>query len=245
MGIRRRGKWLLRGVLIYGTLCLSLAVGSTMFTRDCSIIRTPYDVAIVLGGGLDTLHFVRDQKLGRVDAAVALYARDRITRLHLSGGGDDHTSSTARALARIAMDSGVPEIAITQETQSLSTLQNALFSLPDLPEDASLLIVTEGYHAWRSWASFLSGRGARATSVQACHQAESHDRKPWWLCARPPPGVQISRAPGCGRWVNGSGWRGGCPPPCFSDRPVFAQFLRAACPVIHSVTAGAMIKRTS
>jgi DUF218 domain. len=33
-------------------------------------------------------------------------------------------------------------------------LQNALFSLPLVPEAGRIVLVSDGFHLWRSWASF-------------------------------------------------------------------------------------------
>ena len=142
-------------ILLYSLACLALAVGSSLLIRDCLVVDEAYDIVVVLGGGREGEEHVLEQKTGRIHAGVLLYERGIAPRLLLTGGGDPRThKSSAIALARIARDLGVPDTALTLETLSLSTLQNALFSKPDLPEDARLLLVTEAYHAWRAGASF-------------------------------------------------------------------------------------------
>lgn len=117
----------------------------------------PADVIVVLGGG----GAKRDGTLARssavrVDRAVQLWRAGLAPRLHFTGDGG--SVPVAEAMARRARRLGVPPEAITTETRARSTLQNALFSRPQLVGAASILLVTESYHLPRAWASFrLSG----------------------------------------------------------------------------------------
>ncbi|WP_417208207.1 YdcF family protein [Antarctobacter sp.] len=147
----------LKGATLYAALCLLLAIGSTLLTRDCSEVDTTYDIAVVLGGGTEHLKRVQTAKSGRIHAGISLYDRAKVSRLHLTGGPPDKATSNALLLAKIARADGIPVTALMLETRSLSTLQNALFSRPDLPPDAQLILVTEAYHGWRAWASFAWG----------------------------------------------------------------------------------------
>ncbi len=148
----------LRGLTLYLCLCLALTIGSILLTRDCLVVEESFDIAVILGGGREGEDHVLEHETGRIHTGVLLYQGGRAPRLHLTGGGDPAThKSSAIGMAGIAQTKGVPESAISLETESLSTLQNVLFSLPDLPEDARLLLVTEAYHAWRAWASFVWG----------------------------------------------------------------------------------------
>ncbi|SNS00044.1 YdcF family protein [Antarctobacter heliothermus] len=158
--------WCFKAVAIYLAFCLAMVVGSVLFTRDCWVVSQNYDVAVVLSGGLEGVPHVRDNEMGRIHSGVRLFNKGLVSRLHLTGGGDPVMhKSRATAMARIARDQGIPDTALTLETTSLSTLQNVLFSRPDLPQTASLLLVTEPYHAWRAWASFQWG--GRPASVCA------------------------------------------------------------------------------
>ncbi|WP_323769191.1 YdcF family protein [Antarctobacter sp.] len=161
MGINRRLVWFLKGTALYTALCLLLTTGSTLLTRDCSEVDTIYDIAVVLGGGTEHLKRVQAEESGRIHAGITLYDRAKVSRLHLTGGPPDKATSNALLLAKIARAEGIPDTDLKLETGSLSTLQNALFSRPDLPVDARLILVTEAYHGWRARASFAwSGRPA-------------------------------------------------------------------------------------
>ena len=59
-------------------------------------------------------------------------------------------------MRELAVSLGVPAAATSVESLSQSTLQNALFSRPVLGPlaDAPVMLVTDGFHLARAWASF-------------------------------------------------------------------------------------------
>lgn len=143
-----------------------LAIGVTLFVLTMICIAgfaalwpakptQAVDVIVVLGAGMDpdgTLH--RSSTL-RVDRGVALWQAGLAPRMHFSGGqARIGGPSAGERMAARAFDAGVPAEVISYEARSQSTLQNALFSQPMLSEAQSLLIVTEGFHLPRSYASF-------------------------------------------------------------------------------------------
>jgi uncharacterized SAM-binding protein YcdF (DUF218 family) len=72
-----------------------------------------------------------------------------------SGGIARPTGPSAGAqMGRFAMTRGVPQDGVFAEGLAQSTLQNALFSLPLIPNAERIIIVTEAFHLPRSWASF-------------------------------------------------------------------------------------------
>ncbi|SMX48379.1 YdcF family protein [Maliponia aquimaris] len=123
-------------------------------TPPCASVDAQYDIAVVLGGGSEADRRTQRERTGRIHAATRLYHEGKVAHLHLTGGGPDGRSANAALLARLARDEGVPDDRLSLESRSLSTLQNALFSRPDLPPGARLLIVTEAFHGWRARASF-------------------------------------------------------------------------------------------
>ncbi|MCR9272655.1 MULTISPECIES: YdcF family protein [Mameliella] len=166
-------RWLVRAAVIYTLACVALTLGSLLLTPACSSVDRSYDIAVVLGGGDEQRKAVQDAETGRVHSAVRLYQRGLVQHLHLTGGGPDGRSSNATLLARLAREKGLPDTALSLESRSLSTLQNALFSRPSLPPDADLIVVTEAFHAWRAKASFFwAGRPAA-------------------ICASPEPGRRL------------------------------------------------------
>ncbi len=114
----------------------------------------PSDNIVVLGAGMDpdgTLHL--SSKL-RVEKGVAIFKSGASQNIHFSGGvGKENGVSAGERMAKYAIELGIPNTAITYETKSQSTLQNALFSVPYLKNDNRIILVTEGFHLPRSWAS--------------------------------------------------------------------------------------------
>ena len=114
-------------------------------------------VLIVLGGMMTPENTLASQSKRRVEVAVALYNAGAAPRIHFTGGtaanGEPAPAEQMRALA-IAL--GVPAGATSVENESESTLQNALFSRPVLGPLANgpVMLVTDGFHMVRSWASF-------------------------------------------------------------------------------------------
>jgi uncharacterized SAM-binding protein YcdF (DUF218 family) len=129
----------------------------------CADVTTPRDAALVLGAGVNKDGSLSADTAVRVDAAVALYERGLVQRVHLSGGGMVGGVTIGERMGERARQQGLPEAAVTWEGQSQSTLQNALFSLPMLPAEDRLIVVTEPYHALRGAASLAwAGRPAAA-----------------------------------------------------------------------------------
>jgi uncharacterized SAM-binding protein YcdF (DUF218 family) len=57
-------------------------------------------------------------------------------------------------MGRFAMTLGLLQSAVVEDGLAQSTLQNALFSLPLIPNAEHIIVVTEAFHLPRSWASF-------------------------------------------------------------------------------------------
>ncbi|MGP6088857.1 YdcF family protein [Antarctobacter jejuensis] len=179
----RWGLRILRGLVLYLSLCFALTVGSILLTRDCLVMDEAFDIAVILGGGREGEAHVLEHGTGRIHTGVVLYQNGVAPVLHLTGGGDPKThKSSAEGMAGIARDKGVPDSALRIETESFSTLQNVLFSLPDLPQDARLLLVTESYHAWRAWASFAWG--GRPAPVCASQKPGRTTKSKAWVVVR-------------------------------------------------------------
>jgi uncharacterized SAM-binding protein YcdF (DUF218 family) len=156
MGIR----WLFRGAIFYLLLCATLATSSALFTTDCDALRLrdSRDVAVVLSGGLRGVRNWGTEPVSRPVTGAALLQRGVVSALHLTGASGDANTAT---IVQEAIDAGVPESALTFEADAHSTLQNALFSRPFLPKDATLILVTDDYHVLRARAAFAwAGRPA-------------------------------------------------------------------------------------
>ena len=98
------------------------------------------DVIVVLGGGLHE----------RPLRAVELYKQHAAPRIILTGAGDDEINR------HILLANGVPSGAIEVENKSLTTQQNALFTIKLLRAEKvhSVILVTSWYHSRRALKTF-------------------------------------------------------------------------------------------
>ncbi len=152
--------WVLK---LYLALCCSILLG--MLIMQFFTVRTDgsvkADVIVVLGASL-----TEDGELGngsrrRVEQGVALYKAGLATRILFSGGSpyeNDEGPTAASVMAKYAYDLGVPATVLLEEGQSHSTLQNILFTRNIMRDEAlsDAILVTEGFHIPRSYASALT-----------------------------------------------------------------------------------------
>lgn len=141
--------------LAFVMLCAGLMLTSRVTTRPCTALTDVYDIAVVLGGKMRPDGTLAPSTQARVDAGVDLFQSGQAKRLHITGGAiTSGPASLGGAMRDAAIAAGVPAEKITAETRSLSTLQNALFSVPYIEDFEPRIIVTEPYHALRGQASF-------------------------------------------------------------------------------------------
>jgi uncharacterized SAM-binding protein YcdF (DUF218 family) len=117
----------------------------------------PAAVIVVLGGGVYANGRPGPDSLARARRGIALYKAGVAPRLHFTGGHrNPDLPGLGESMAAVALDAGVPAVAISTENDSRSTLQNALLSRAVLPPDEAgpVLLVSDGYHLARAWASF-------------------------------------------------------------------------------------------
>jgi len=112
-------------------------------------------IVVVSGNAAKSGGLVGETKV-RLDRAIGLYNDGKAPRLIVSGGTIGGGATVADAMKEAAIAAGVPEDAITIESASHSTLQNALFSadIEDLEKSAPILLVSHRYHLPRANASF-------------------------------------------------------------------------------------------
>ncbi|MBT8154371.1 YdcF family protein [Epibacterium ulvae] len=115
----------------------------------------PATAIVCLAAGLR-----HDGTMGRFTEArarrcIAAYHAGLAPTLAFTGGNSSHDAPpTGTQMAALAQDLGVPADAIVIESQSESTLQNALFTLPKLDSTSELILVTDSFHLPRSAVSF-------------------------------------------------------------------------------------------
>ncbi|MEI6074022.1 MAG: YdcF family protein [Verrucomicrobiota bacterium] len=98
------------------------------------------DVIVLLGGGSHE----------RPLRAAQLFRQHCAPRILITGAGDDIINFN------LLLQNGVPAKAIEMENQSMTTSENARFTLPRLREEKvhSVILVTSWYHARRSQKTF-------------------------------------------------------------------------------------------
>lgn len=126
------------------------------------------DLIIVLGGGMSPKGSLHTSSTVRVDRGTALFLAGAAPRIHFTGGlASPNAPSAGHQMAARSIADGVPEIATSFEGESYSTLQNALFSKPDWQDAKHIVLVTEGFHLPRSWATFKAFGAKKITLVHA------------------------------------------------------------------------------
>lgn len=150
---------MIRRVLVVGVGCY----GATVLAVTCWTVLWPMtpaaefekaDVIIVFGAGMAPDGTLDNASLKRIARGVDLYRAERAPRVHFTGRKAAPAGPSAgQRMAEAAMALGLPERAVSIEGRSQSTLQNALFSLPDLQGASSAILVSEAFHLPRVAAS--------------------------------------------------------------------------------------------
>lgn len=140
----------LAGLLIF----LLLPIGSRLATPSCESLPPgiSFASAVVLGGGVLGPERLGAGSAARTDAGIALVRSGVASRLIFTGDGVPGAPAVAELMRRRAERAGIAPERLAAETKSRSTLENARFTRA--MTTAPLLLVTDGYHAWRSWLSF-------------------------------------------------------------------------------------------
>ncbi len=114
------------------------------------------EAIVVLSGAGADLGGLGPETQARIDRGIALFEAGAAPKLILTGGSATSNPAVAEAMKAAAIEAGVPEDAITVETASLSTLQNALFTADTgaVAPEAPIILVSHRYHLPRANASF-------------------------------------------------------------------------------------------
>lgn len=161
MGITRAlWRLCLCGIALFAVTLAGVAGYTFLAPQPDHTVRV--DAIVCLGAGMDPDGTLHAPSLRRAETCATLYLAGVAPQVHFSGGRNlsegplTERPSAADGMAAHAMSFGVPLSAITRETSSLSTLQNALFSQKALADTTSIVIVTEGFHLPRAAASFYA-----------------------------------------------------------------------------------------
>ena len=150
-------------LMIFSSSIVSWALSRSLENQypDTGIDALSRAQAIVVLGGAIHMPSSRHENSGLIDHsdrllhALRLYRAGKAPVVVCSGGGRAGTSE-ARVMGRLLQEWGVPAEAILLEEQSLSTLENALFSYPVLKTRGirHILLVTSAMHMPRAAAVF-------------------------------------------------------------------------------------------
>jgi uncharacterized SAM-binding protein YcdF (DUF218 family) len=173
MGIRRLARfsgWLFKwGTAAFVVMTLSMLAWTFLWPEPDVRALQPADAIVCMGGSMSADGALAASTLTRVERCVQLFEAGLAPVIIFSGGIARPTGPSAGSqMGRFAVTLGVPQDAVIAEGLAQSTLQNALFSLPLIPNADRIIIVTEAFHLPRSWASFRWARwelGHPATSV--------------------------------------------------------------------------------
>lgn len=153
MGIRRIAQLFRAAALLWAASLVAISLWTALWPLERPLPQG--DAIICLGAGVDAQGRVDAAGRVRAETCAELVQAGAAPMVLFSGGPlRPGLPSGAAGMAAIAMARGVAPSAILVEEASYSTLQNALFSLPMLPDGARLILVTEAFHLPRAWASF-------------------------------------------------------------------------------------------
>lgn len=116
----------------------------------------PADAIVCLGGAMSRHGWEKagPDTMRRALTCAELHAAGSAPVVVFTGYGHDRLSA-GEAMARLAIEAGLPEAAARIETDARSTIQNAAFSQPLLPAGAvSVILVSDAYHLPRATALF-------------------------------------------------------------------------------------------
>lgn len=144
----------------------------TLITASMTIRpATAYDAAdviVVFGAGMSEDGRLHQSSVLRVKRGVELFTAGIAPKIHFTGGRAVANGPAAGdRMAALAIEMGVPDAAITRETSSLSTLQNALYSAPFLKDANSAVLVTEGFHLPRAAVAIIWAGGPNDLQLAA------------------------------------------------------------------------------
>ncbi|WP_122033057.1 vancomycin high temperature exclusion protein [Aliivibrio sp. EL58] len=149
-------KWLKITVLIIGVIVsvvlladvtISLSTGSQLY-QDIESIPTQ-DTALVLGTSKYIRRTLNPYYQYRIDAAIELYKKDKVTHFLLSGDNAHRSYNEPWTMKRDLLKAGIPEENITLDYAGFRTL-DSVQRAKQIFEANSLTIVTQKFHCQRA-----------------------------------------------------------------------------------------------
>jgi uncharacterized SAM-binding protein YcdF (DUF218 family) len=143
--------------LLHPTYALIVIAVIIFLSLECILLFNSHHKA---GRGMDYLLVLGAQISGnkvtknlskRLDTAIAYLNQNRDTLVIVTGGrGTEHLSSEAAVMKAYLLDQGIDHGRILTEEQSVNTTGNIKYSKELMRENATVAIVTNGFHIFRS-----------------------------------------------------------------------------------------------
>lgn len=159
--------------LLGGAWTVSAAVchktGERIVTEaELAALDVEFDCILVLGCLVRQDGTLSDRLADRVNTGIALYQNGFCDRILMSGDSEYADYDEVGAMARTAIDSGVPTECVSVDPHGLSTYES-LIRLRDVFGMKRVLIVTQEYHLYR--AIYVAEKlGMDAYGVSATHR---------------------------------------------------------------------------
>jgi len=149
--IKIAGVWrLLVGAVIMTGLLVFILIEGTLIYHSNRTAEPNMDYLIVLGAQVKGTTVSKALKK-RLDTASTYLIDNPRTKAIVSGGqGPGEDVSEAEAMKQYLIGKGIEEKRITKEDQSTNTNENIRFSKAFIKENSSVVIVTNGFHIFRS-----------------------------------------------------------------------------------------------
>ncbi|MCA1648638.1 MAG: YdcF family protein [Chloroflexi bacterium] len=167
-------RWLAR-LLVGGVLLVGLAlIGPGVFLDTPQPAPKSSDAIVVISG---------DEQMARFQEGVNLYEQGFGHYLVFSGAAYDNGTSNADVMRALAVNRGVPDQAILEESHGEDTWGNAVYTRQVLEDHGlrSAILVTSPYHARRAGLTFDAAYSGSGISLTVHAAPDSQWRKlSWW-----------------------------------------------------------------
>ncbi|GAB5446172.1 YdcF family protein [Gymnodinialimonas sp.] len=145
MNVRQFGRVLGFCLMVYVATMAVVAAVHVYWPSDSASAEA--EAIVCLGGGSEDGVLFRSSGY-RTLQCMALFEAGAAPRIVFTGSG------AAPLMADYAAAQGVPREAMVVESDSRSTLQNALFTSRIVPPDARVIVVSDAYHLPRAFVAF-------------------------------------------------------------------------------------------
>lgn len=145
-------EWLLYLVYILSgiTLVVFILLEAALLFNAHNNARRGMDYLLVLGAQINENKVTKNLKK-RLDTAIGYLLDNPNTLVIVSGGrGRENLLSEAAAMKEYLLEQGIDQYRILTEDQSTNTTENMKFSKTLMRENATVAIVTNGFHIYRS-----------------------------------------------------------------------------------------------